>query len=96
MLKYVSIFIKMVPLETLKVLEGERFWSINLSKLMPSLMGIPKFAIPDAKSFVTKHCIDRLKNKEKTVRNMEFWLFAEHEKTEEMIRCLIQQESRKQ
>jgi hypothetical protein len=56
---------------------------------MPSLMGIPKFAIPDAKSFVTKHCIDRLKNKDKTVRNMEFWLFAEHEKTEEMIRFLI-------
>ena len=49
---------------------------------MPSLMGIPKHAVPEAKQFVTKHCIERLKNKEKTVRNMEFWLFAEHENSE--------------
>lgn len=89
MLKYASILIKKVPKETLKSLEGERFWSINMSKLMPSLMGIPKEFINDAKQFVTKHCIDRLKNKDKTVRNMEFWLYAEQENTEEIIRFLI-------
>lgn len=96
MLKYASTLIKKVPKETLKALEGERFWSINLSKLMPSLMGIPKAYIADAKTFVTKHCIERLKNKDKTVRNMEFWLFAEHENSEEILRFLTQVESRKQ
>jgi hypothetical protein len=45
MLKYASILIKNVPVETFKALEGERFYSINLSKLMPSLMGVPKSAI---------------------------------------------------
>lgn len=63
---------------------------------MPSLMGIPKHAVSEAKQFVTKHCIERLKNKEKTVRNMEFWLFAEQENSEEIIRFLIKEESRKQ
>jgi hypothetical protein len=85
MLKYASILIKKVPIQTLKALEGERFWSINLSKLMPSLMGIPKHAVSEAKQFVTRHCIERLKNKEKTVRNMEFWLFAEQENSEQII-----------
>lgn len=59
MLKYASILIKKVPKETLKSLEGERFWSINFSKLMPSLMGIPKEFINEAKQFVSKHCIER-------------------------------------
>jgi hypothetical protein len=58
-------------------------------------MGVPKAFISDAKSFVTKHCIERLKNKDKTVRNMEFWLFAEHENSEEILRFLKQVESRK-
>jgi hypothetical protein len=49
MLKYASILIKKVPIETLRALEGERFWQLNLSKLMPSLMGIPKYAITEAK-----------------------------------------------
>ena len=96
MLKYASILIKQVPLETLKTLESEKFWSINLTKLMPSLMAVEKYAIADAKLFVTKHCIERLKNKDKTVRNMEFWLFAQNENSEEMIRFLVKEESKKQ
>jgi len=63
---------------------------------MPSLMGIPKHAVPDAKQFVTKHCIERLKNKEKTVHNMEFWLYAESENSEQIINFLIKEESRRQ
>jgi hypothetical protein len=48
---------------------------------MPSLMGVPRHAISEAKAFVTNHCIGRLKNKDKTVRNMQFWLYAEQEES---------------
>ena len=89
MLKYASILIKKVPLQTLRALEeGDRLQGINFSKLMPSLMGVPRHAVADAKNFVTRHCIERNKNKEKTVRNMEFWLYAEQENCQPILEFL--------
>ena len=87
--------VKNVPNETFRALEGERFYSINLSKLMPSLMGVPKSSVNTARKFVTEHCIVRLKNKEKTVRNMEFWLYVENDNNEEFLRFLEKEENRK-
>lgn len=44
---------------------------------------------------MTQHCIARLKNKEKTVRNMEFWLFVENDNNEQFLRFLEKEENRK-
>ena len=42
-------------------------------------------ALDDALSYVTEHCIKKMKSKEKTVHNLAIYFYAEREKPDEML-----------
>lgn len=88
MIKHVSLLIKKVPIETLQALRSDAFRSIDIPKLMPALMGCPDDRVVFARKFVTDYCINLKKEKDSSVHNMSFYLFAKSENLEELVTFL--------
>lgn len=95
MLRYASVFIKNLPSKTLEVLKT--FKTIDIPKLIPAFMNIPKGkAMDEALNYVIDYCIRRRKSREKTVHNLAFYFYAEREKPDELLEYLKQEEAKKQ
>jgi len=95
MIKHVSLLIKKVPTETLQALKSEAFRSIDIPKLMPALMGCPDDRVVSARKFVIDYCINLRKEKDSSVHNMSFYLFAKSDNLEELVTFLKTQEANK-
>ena len=68
MLRYASVFLKHLPEPTIDAIS--KFKDIDVAKLVPSLMNIPRTlasVLDKAKNFVIKYCIYERKSKDKTV-----------------------------
>ena len=58
MLRYASVFIKNLPIKTIEVLKS--FKSIDIAKLIPAFMNIPKGkAMDEALHYVLEYCIKK-------------------------------------
>ena len=89
---YASILLKNTPAETLRSLSGDKFRDIEIESLIPALHGIPKQAIVAATDFLIDYCIKRRHSRAKSVHNMAFYLYTEHENGEQLITYLQLQE----
>lgn len=85
MIKHVSLLIKKVPVETILALRSEAFRSIDIPKLMPALMGCPDERVTVARRFVTEYCINLRRERDSSVHNMSFYLFAKSENLDELV-----------
>lgn len=95
MLRYASVFIKNLPSKTIEVLKT--FKTIDIPKLIPAFMNIPKGKpMDEALNYVIEHCIKRRKSREKTVHNLAFYFYAEREKPDELLEYLKLEEAKKQ
>ena len=52
---------------------------------MPALMGCPDDRVVVARKFVTDYCINLKKEKDSSVHNMSFYLFAKSENLDELV-----------
>ena len=94
MLRYASVFLKNVPLDTIQVLK--LFKSIDIPKLIPAFMNIQKGkAMDEALGYISEYCIKRRKSREKTVHNLAFYFYAERDRPDELLEFLRVEESRK-
>ena len=95
MLRYASVFIKNLPIETIDALKN--FKTIDIPKLIPSFMNIQKGkAMDHALKFVVEFCIRVRKSKDKTVHNLALYFFAERDKPDELLEFLRVEEAKKQ
>jgi hypothetical protein len=95
MLRYASVFIKNLPIKTIEVLKS--FKTIDIPKLIPAFMNIPKGkAMDEALVYVLEYCIKRRKSREKTVHNLAFYFYAERDKPDELLDYLKLEEAKKQ
>lgn len=87
MLRYASVFIKNLPIQTIEALK--QFKSIDIPKLIPAFMNITKGKpMDDALNYVREYCIRRRKSREKTVHNLAFYFYAERDKPDELLEYL--------
>jgi hypothetical protein len=96
MLRYASVFLKYLPEPTIDAIS--KFKDIDVAKLVPSFMNIPRTPVSvldKAKTFVTKYCINDRKSKDKTVHNLALYFYAERNKPDELLSYLRQQEINK-
>lgn len=95
MLRYASVFIKNLPLKAIEILKT--FKTIDIPKLIPAFMNIPKGQpMDEALNYVIEYCIKRRKSREKTVHNLAFYFYAEREKPDELLNYLKVEELKKQ
>jgi hypothetical protein len=55
---------------------------------MPALMGTPDNSITFARKFVQEHCITLKREKDSSVHNMCFYLYAKSDNLEELVNYL--------
>ena len=95
MLRYASVFLKNLPLKTIEVLKT--FKSIDIPKLIPAFMNIPKGKdMDEALYFITDSCIKKRKSRDKTVHNLAFYFYAERDRPDELLEFLKVEEAKKQ
>lgn len=78
------------------MLESERFRTIDITQIMPALMGVDKDARNRAHRFVTEYCIKQRRRTEKSVHNLAFYLYAEQENADGLLMYLMREEANKQ
>ena len=99
MLRYASVLIKNIPELTIDALADFKKGTIDVSKLVPAFMNIPRTpasVMDKAKNFVIDTCIRKHQSTDKTVHNLALYFYAERNKPDELLAYLRRQEADKE
>mmetsp|Transcript_7263 Transcript_7263/g.6392 ORF Transcript_7263/g.6392 Transcript_7263/m.6392 type:complete len:182 (+) Transcript_7263:1776-2321(+) len=97
MLRYSSVLIKKIPIDTLNALRQNAFRKIDIPKLIPAFMNIaPGLPMDEALKYIMDNCIKKNLTKDKTVHNLAIYFLAQRDKPEELLEYLKKEEVRKQ